>query len=339
MPALLSMIAALALMSSPAAQAAPGESQAPKADQGAAAPEHVKDLIRDLGGDQAERDRARAELLRMGESAVPYLEKAAKDPDAERAMSARSLILEIMDRTGKPAKPAPDVRVVYHDWGKGIYFVRRENGHVLLRVPEANAQSGKREFKDYSATSLEEFKTKYPEVAKKYDVDKLASPEALSERVHRDWEEAKKRLGLGHESEEGTPRASGDLESWWSRHEEMMRRRLKEWDEGESKRPQAPSGPSFGVLVAPAGPALLAQLGAGVHTGLVVHEVKPGSIAEKAGVQKYDVITTLDGKPVQDFSSFRDRIERELASSNHFSIDVYRAGKPQKIEVNPKEAK
>jgi len=339
MPVLFSVIAVLALAPLCPAQAAQDGSQAPKADPGAAAPEHMKDLLRDLGGDPQHRDRARAEFLRMGESALPYLQKAAKDPDAERAMTARSLILEIMDRSGKPAKPAPDVRVVYHDWGKGITFLRREDGHVLLRAPEANAQTGKREFKDYSASSLEEFKTKYPEVAKKYDVDKLASPEALSEQVRRDWEEAKKRLGLGQEGEEGPSRAPGDLDSWWKRHEDLMRRRLKEWDEEESKGARTPSGPSFGVLVAPAGPALLAQLGSGVHAGLVVHEVKPGSIAERAGVRKYDVITTLDGKPVQDFSSFRDRIEKDLAASEPFSIDVYRGGKSEKIEVHPKEAK
>src|SRR5581483_8716429 len=226
MPVLFSVIAVLALAPLCPAQAAQDGSQAPKADQGAANPEHMKDLLRDLGGDPQHRDQARAEFLRMGESALPYLQKAAKDPDAERAMTARSLILEIMDRSGKPAKPAPDVRVVYHDWGKGITFLRREDGHVLLRAP----------------------------VAKKYDVDKLASPEALSEQVRRDWEEAKKRLGLGQEGEEGPSRAPGDLDSWWKRHEDLMRRRLKEWDEEESKGARTPSGPSFGVLVAPAGP-------------------------------------------------------------------------------------
>jgi len=297
----------------------------------AADPKHIQELIRDLGGEPSVREHARRALRQIGQPAIPALQKAASDPDAERALSARSILLDLMAKEGTIPKGQAEVRLFYHDWSRGIDLKRDENGSLTLTVPREGPE-GKREFKTYRADSLEDFKKQYPDIAKEYDIDKLASPAEVSKDMHQEWKRLKDRLGI--DSSESRPPfesgESGDLERWFERKEKDLRKRLEDWNEEESS---APEGPTFGVTVGPIGAPLQAQLKLPEQSGLLVYGVRPGSLAEKSGVRQYDILTTLNGQPV-NVSSIKEKLKKAL-SSDHFSLDIVRSGSKQALEVRP----
>jgi len=316
------------------------DSESKKADSGRpqdADVSRIERLIRDLGADSNKRDQARQELKSIGKPAIPFLRKAARDSDAERAMAARSLLLDLEGRDGQPASGSTDVRVVYHDWAKGIDFVRDESGRVTLTVPEQDESTGKREFKTYQADSLEDFKKRYPESARKYDIDKLSSPESVSKEVQEEWRRLREQLGLG--STEGPAPGRGDdlqsMERWLQRHEQMMQRRLQHWDEQHPAAPEPAQGRTLGILAGAVPPALRSQLNLGDAEGLLVHHVQPGSMAEKSGLHPYDILLRLNQQPIKGLTSFRSDVAKALSGGDALTLDILRGGKPLSIEVHP----
>jgi hypothetical protein len=332
----MTWVAALMLATAPSVQAAPPSSSEAQAEPQKPDSKHLEQLIRDLGADEAKREKAQQELRQIGKPAIPYLKKASQDEDAERALAARVLLLDIAAKDEKSKECAPDVRVTYQDWAKGIDFTRDESGRITLTVPEPNTDSGKREFKTYKADSIEDFKKQYPQIARKYDVDKMASPQESAQEMREEWLRMKERLGLknGDEWSLGAPE---DLDAWMQKEQQRMEKALKEQDDRESAN-SSPTSPRFGILIAPIGPALRAQLGLAEGVGLLVHEVEPRSLAEASGVRKFDVLTQFNGQDIKNFSEFRKDLEKAL-STDHFSLGLIRAGKVQKVEVAPHTAK
>src|SRR5207247_4793520 len=106
--------------------------------------------------------------------------------------------------------------------------------------------------------------------------------EAVAESVRREWEQMKERLGIDGKAEQppGFPGDFQDLESWIERQEKDFEKQLKNWDDTEASRPVL-QGPTLGILVGPASPALLAQLNLERGAALIIHEVQVGSLAEK----------------------------------------------------------
>ncbi|SDG68378.1 serine protease Do [Planococcus glaciei] len=72
-----------------------------------------------------------------------------------------------------------------------------------------------------------------------------------------------------------------------------------------------------------------------VTEGVVVSEVAPGSGAEKAGIQPYDVIVELDGKAVNSVLELRQHLYTEAEVGDTLNVKVYRGGKlvDAKIEL------
>ena len=66
--------------------------------------------------------------------------------------------------------------------------------------------------------------------------------------------------------------------------------------------------------------------------GIVVHAVKEGSPAEKAGIQKGDVIVSLDGKKVEDPYVVAKEIAEELPGKK-VVLKIVREGKPLDVEL------
>ena len=64
-----------------------------------------------------------------------------------------------------------------------------------------------------------------------------------------------------------------------------------------------------------------------VTTGVVVSEVVPGSPADRAGMQQYDVIVEMDGKKIENSIQLRQHLYNETKIGDTLQIKVYRQGK------------
>jgi regulator of sigma E protease len=70
-----------------------------------------------------------------------------------------------------------------------------------------------------------------------------------------------------------------------------------------------------------------------VSTRCVLHEIKAGSVAEKAGLKANDVIKSLDGKPVADAADFIGLVKGR--AGDELSVVVVRDGKELPLKVTP----
>jgi len=82
----------------------------------------------------------------------------------------------------------------------------------------------------------------------------------------------------------------------------------------------------LGVELSELTPELRAHFGAPESAGVMVARVVPGSPAEKAGLKIGDIVTGLDGKPVDSSWDVRARV-RPLADGAVLPIAVWRDGK------------
>jgi len=64
-----------------------------------------------------------------------------------------------------------------------------------------------------------------------------------------------------------------------------------------------------------------------VTTGVVVSEVVPGSPADRAGMQQYDVIVEMDGKKIENSIQLRQHLYNETKIGDTLQMKVYRQGK------------
>lgn len=70
-----------------------------------------------------------------------------------------------------------------------------------------------------------------------------------------------------------------------------------------------------------------------VTTGVVVTEVVPGSPADSAGIEKYDVIVEMDGKPIENSIDLRQHLYNETKIGDTVKVKVYRQGKTMELQV------
>lgn len=70
-----------------------------------------------------------------------------------------------------------------------------------------------------------------------------------------------------------------------------------------------------------------------VTTGVVVTEVVGGSAADKAGMEKYDVIVEMDGEKIENAIELRKHLYNEKEVGDTLKIKVYRKGKLQELSL------
>jgi serine protease Do len=92
----------------------------------------------------------------------------------------------------------------------------------------------------------------------------------------------------------------------------------------------------LGVTVTKVTSEIAEKLGLPNQNGVVVAQVQPGSAAERAGIQANDVITSLNGTPVNDSNSFRNMVAA-TAPGTEVTLTVLRGGREQQIRATLQE--
>jgi serine protease Do len=93
----------------------------------------------------------------------------------------------------------------------------------------------------------------------------------------------------------------------------------------------------LGVAVQELTESLARGLGLPEVRGIIVADIMPSGPAERAGLRRGDVITAVDGKPVDDPGHFRNLIAQTTPGST-VRLSVLREGRPQTLEVAIAEA-
>lgn len=88
----------------------------------------------------------------------------------------------------------------------------------------------------------------------------------------------------------------------------------------------------LGVTVQRVTSDIASSLGLKEQRGVIVSSVVPGSAAERAGVQRGDVIDSIDGQPVSESNALRNRIAGTEPGSE-VTLAIVRGGKDQQIRA------
>jgi serine protease Do len=88
----------------------------------------------------------------------------------------------------------------------------------------------------------------------------------------------------------------------------------------------------LGVVVQAIGPDAARAMGLGDTRGALVSDVQPGSPAERAGLQRQDVIRSVDGRAIMESSDLPPVIGA-MAPGTRVQLEVMRDGKPRTVSV------
>jgi len=244
-------------------------------------------------------------------------------------------LLQVPDQKLDP----DNTKLLIFDSAKGYTLQVLTNGKVDLTVKETD-QDGKKISKTYSASSAEEFRAAHPQLVKKYELEKHLGLKPKG-GVNQDefdewWNKLKKGMpGLGPVPGLDQP-FDEDLQKFMEEQKELFGRLHRPLKPGAPETPPRqspqPGGREFGVRIETVSEILRDQLSLKENEGVLVAEVKPGSLAEKAGLKEHDILLKLEGKPVADRFQFRADILTSLGKPE-FDVELLRAGKRETVKV------
>jgi S1-C subfamily serine protease len=90
--------------------------------------------------------------------------------------------------------------------------------------------------------------------------------------------------------------------------------------------------PYIGINYTSLTPAIAAQLGIAQQTGMIIADVAPGSPASQAGLRRYDVITTIDGHPLQGDSDLAQIVDQHKPGDT-LALTVVRNSQTMTVKV------
>ncbi len=308
--------------------------------EGEPRPDEIDRLIEDLGSAEAPtRRQAERRLAELGEEAVPRLRAAAYDSDAERALAARRLLLEV-DRRRRAAQgdlkertPVPLLALVYFDWARGVYFQIDPKGRVVLTAPLRDEGTGKLEFHRFEAESLDAFRERFADLLGRFGLERLVRPPRVESEDRAWWARLERWLtpeaaDEEGDGEEGREDLAARLEAWRARHRALLERFLRQWKELGADHRDA------GALLGEPEPALRAHLGLEGGQGVLVLEVREGTPAARAGLRRHDVIVRVDGAPAASADRVADALER-AQGDRPLTLEVRRGGERAEVRFPP----
>jgi len=222
-----------------------------------------------------------------------------------------------------PAQDPPEPR---NETVRAFSLKVNGDGRVEMTVKE------KGEDKTYKADSMDEFTRRYPDLARQTGIGrgalrawKFQDPGEFSKK----FEEWRKQFG-----DFGLWKQDPELEKLLEHPEELFREHPLPQAERQAAVPPAATGPRLGVRLAPLSQVLADQLGTGAMGGLLIADVEAGSLAEKSGLRKNDVLLKVDGKDASGMESLRTAIQEAL-KKKAFDLEILRQGKRQSVPVQP----
>ena len=329
------------------------DKEASKPDKQSELDLRIKQLIKDLGADEANtREKATKELKEIGEPALPALKEAVKSDDPE--VSWRSMIiLRAIERSKteepedkvetapkKPKEEGQSSRFSIIIGGNAPYqsvsIINDPSGKITVTIKTKN-EKGEEKTDTYTADNIEEFKKKYPEIARQYGLDGSAQkPKIEIPEMGDDFFE--------------------DFGESWTRQFDRLRKQMKEMDErmkrffddelpddfaplvpvppkqppkAEPKKPEPDKG--LGMVVGPIEDALKEQLKIEEGKGVLIYEVEEKSLAEKLGFRKWDVITKINNDEIKNIWEFK-RLMKQLMEKGEGKFSIIRKGELKVIE-------
>ena len=229
-----------------------------------------------------------------------------------------------------------NTKLLVFDSAKGITLRIHTDGKVELTVRETD-KDGKKVSKTITEPGAAEFRTKHPDLVKKYDLGRHLGQEnrALGQEEFDEWwKNLRKGIppigpvpGLDQPFDE-------DLQKYLEEQLGRMRRPFRPLQEPPPRQAPIPGGRELGVKVQDVGETLRDQHSLKENEGALVTEVKPGSPAEKAGIKEHDIILKLEGKTVTDRWQFRADVLSALGKAE-FDLEILRSGKKETVKVKP----
>jgi len=230
-------------------------------------------------------------------------------------------------------------QLMVKDQDRGLNFELHPDGKIELTVKEDGEKS-------YKANSLDEFKILYPEIAKKYQIDRFiprtfwGDTDSLSSNGWNDWKKWfgndwfwDKTRNPDWMKEWWQPLKSDDLDNWIEDQQQLFSRfRDIPKPTDPLLNPQSPtSSPAFGLRIAAVSESLANQLGLKEGEGILVVNVLENTPAQRAGIKKHDIILNLNSKVINDRGEFRRQV-RELITKG-FEIGIIRQCRHETIKV------
>ena len=292
----------------------------------------IQDAIKGLGADSfEEREKATADLKKIGAPALDALKKAAEDNgDPEVRVRAKRLVEEI----AKPAAPPRQSRTpgqgptllgsrvsirqtkdgtiysINPTDGDAIEFHRLGESKVKLVYPGAKDSKA-----EVEADSIDKFVADNKELAAKYGISKDGIDYGGTKLSFNGLQEIPGFPRLG-QPVPMPPQFDKSVEDLFKANEELQEL-FKRWRETD-RTPQW-WGPTDvfgrqvirGAQLAPVPDVLRSQLSIPEGQGVVVESVREGSTGAAAGLQKHDVILEIDGQKVTSPADVKSLLKRD----------------------------
>jgi C-terminal processing protease CtpA/Prc len=248
-----------------------------------------------------------------------------------------ALLLLFAVQEQPPKLDVENTKLLVFDSAKGITLRIQTDGKVELTLRETD-KDGKKTAKTVTEPTAAEFRTKHADLVKKYDLGRhlgLENRPLRQDEFDEWWKSLKRGMpplgpvpGLDQPFDE-------DLQKYLEEQLGRFGRPFRRLDPPQDTPPRQtpiPGGRELGVKVQEIGETLRDQLSLKENEGVLVTEVKPGSLAEKAGLKEHDILIKLEGKTVTDRWQFRADVLSALGKPE-FDVEILRAGKKETVKV------
>jgi len=319
--------------------------------------EQIKRLIRDLDADDITvRDKATDELKKIGKPALAYLEESVKSNSPEVAWRSK-IIINAIKKAEQQKEPRPDdsttskIGPTLKQFGnrfniiingaspgtKSFSMSQDSSGKITVNITEYD-KDGKQNTKTYEANSPEEFKQKYPEIAKEYGIGE--KPPVTIDIPDFDFDDIFKDLGRSWDKR---------LENEMNRLRDMFNRRgnqspkVSEPEDEGALPPQTPalSATDLGLSMeavedsafgaeAPWRPNGAQKEGLETKEGVLVFKVEPLGLGEKMGLKQGDIIINVNNTVMKSAWECR-RLLKTALGKGKVNLTIIRNGKKEML--------